>query len=131
VTELVAELRRLAERLPLPHPFWHPFTAEMHVVVRDLFAALDAIVLVPQAQLELLRHVEGQAEMPPPDAGGPAVAAARRRLRDLPVPEGEHPYIAEIVPTLDAAALALAALTVPGGEQAFASQLGNLPVRDR
>jgi hypothetical protein len=29
----MAELRRLAERLPLPHPYWHPYTDEMHVVV--------------------------------------------------------------------------------------------------
>jgi hypothetical protein len=123
VDELLAELRRLAERLPLPHPYWHPYTGEMHVVVRDLFAALDAIALVPPAQVELLRHVEGEAELPPPDAGGPNVAAARRRLRDLPVPQGEHPYLAEIVPTLEAAAAALAALTVPGGEQAFAGRL--------
>ena len=122
--DLLAELRRMAERLPLPHPFWHPYTDEMHVVVRDLFAALDAIALIPPAHVELLRHIEGEAEIPPPDAGGPAVAAARRRLRDLPVPQGEHPYLAEIVPTLEAAASALAALTVPSGEKAFASQLG-------
>jgi hypothetical protein len=124
VDELLLELRRLAERLPLPHPFWHPYTDQMHVVVRDLFAALDAIALVPPAQVELLRHIEGKAQPPPPDAGGPTVAAARRRLRDLPLPDGQHPYLIEIVPTLEAADAALAALTVQGGEQAFASQLG-------
>jgi hypothetical protein len=123
VEELLSELRRLAERMPLPHPFWHPYTGQMHVVVRDLFAAIDAIALLPHAQVELLSHVEGRAEAPPPDAGGPTVAAARKRLRDLPLPDGQHPYLFEIVPTLEAAAAALAALTVPGGEQAFASQL--------
>jgi len=123
VDELLAELRLLAERLPLPHPYWHPYTDEMHVVMRDLFAALDAIALLPPARVELERHVEGEVEFPPPDAGGLALAAARRRLRDLPVPQGEHPYLAEIVPTLEAAAAALAALTVPGGEQAFAGRL--------
>jgi hypothetical protein len=123
VDELLSELRRLAERLPLPHPFWHPYTGQMHVVVRDLFAAIDAIALLRPAQVELLRQVEGQAAAPPPDAGGPTVAAARRRLRELPRPDGQHPYLFEIVPTLEAAAAALAALTVPGGEEAFAGRL--------
>jgi hypothetical protein len=127
VDELVAELRRLATRFPLPHPIWHAYTDDMHAVLRDLLAALDAIAFVPSVQIELARLIETQGEPPPPDAGGPIVAAARKRLRDLPVPQGEHPYLDEIVPTLEAAAAALAALTVPDGEQAFARQIGEAP----
>jgi hypothetical protein len=124
--ELLPELRLLAKAFPLPHPVWHPYTSEMQTVVRDLFAALHAIALVPTAGAELLRQIDGEVGVPPPDAGGPAVAAARKRLRELPIPQGEHPYLDEIRPTLEAATAALAALTVPDGEQAFSTQLARL-----
>jgi hypothetical protein len=117
--DLLVELRRLAERFPLPHPLWHRYVPEMLVVVRDLFFALDAIATCPPAQRELLLHVEGEAASPPEDAGGPAIAAVRARLRDLPIPSGEHPYLDEIVVTLEAANAAFAALTVAGGDEAF------------
>ena len=60
--ELLAEVRRLAERFPLPHPIWHRFGAEMHAVIRDLFVALDVIAVLPRAQAELVRQVEGEAQ---------------------------------------------------------------------
>jgi hypothetical protein len=119
--ELLGELRRLAERFPLPHPIWHRFVAEMHDVIRDLFVGLDAIAAVPRAQAELIRQVEGDAR--PLDAGGPAIAAARARLRELATPQGEHPYLDEILVTLEAADAVLAALAIAGGEEAFAERL--------
>ena len=120
--ELLAEMRRLAERFPLPHPLWHRYVPQMHEVVHDLFTALDALALLPDAQVELMRQVEGGAEYPADDSGGPAVAAARARLRGLPIPQGEHPYVDEILVTLEAAEAALAALAVAGGEAAFAAR---------
>lgn len=121
--ELLTDVRRLAERFPLPHPIWHRFVAEMHVVIRDLFVALDVIAVLPRAQAELVRQVEGEAHRPLADAGGPSVAAARGRLRGLPVPEGEHPYLDEILVTLEAAEAVLAALAVADGEATFARRL--------
>ena len=121
--ELLAELRRLAERFPLPHPIWHRFVPEMHDVIRDLFVALDVIAVLPGARAELLRRVEGVARQPPDESGSPVIAAARARLRALPVPQGEHPYLDEILVTLEAAEAVLAALATADGEAAFARRL--------
>lgn len=123
MSELVDEIRRLAERFPLPHPIWHRFVPEMHDVVRDLFVALDAIAELPDVQAELARRVDDESDRPPDDAGGPAVRAARERLRDLPVPQGEHPYLDEIRVTLDAADTVLSALAVADGEAEFGRRL--------
>jgi hypothetical protein len=123
LSELVDEIRRLAERFPLPHPIWHRFVPEMHDVVRDLFVALDAIAELPDVQAELARRVADESDRPPDDAGGPALRAARARLRDLPVPQGEHPYLDEICVTLDAADTLLSALAVADGEAEFERRL--------
>jgi hypothetical protein len=122
--ELLAELRRLAQRFPLPHPIWHRYVPEMHAVIRDLFVALEAVEDEPRVQAELRRRVDEDAADPPENAGGPTLAAARARLRNLPVPEGEHPYRDEIAVTLAAARALLGALAVAGGEAAFARQVG-------
>ena len=123
MSELVDEIRRLAERFPLPHPIWHRFVAEMHDVIRDLFVALDAITMLPLARVELARRVENDVGPVTDDAGGPAVRAARERLRNLPVPQGEHPYLDEIRVTLEAADALLSALAVADGESEFARRL--------
>ena len=124
--ELLAELRTLAERFPLPHPLWHRYVPQLHETVVDLTAALDAIAGLPAAQDALLTQVEGEADYPAEDAGGATVAAARGRLRALPVPQGEHPYLDEILLTLEAAEAALAALATPEGDRAFAAALDRL-----
>ena len=47
---------------------------------------------------------------------------AQRRLQELPLPAGEHPFLDEIVVTAEATARALAALAaVPGGDDAYAA----------
>lgn len=121
--ELLTELRRLAERFPLPHPIWHRFVPEMHEVVRDLFVALDVIETIPQAQAELVRQVESELQRPPDHSGTPTLEAARARLRCLPIPHGEHPYLDEILVTLEVAEAVLAVLALTGGEAAFARRL--------
>lgn len=118
--ELVAELESLARELPVPHPSWHGFVPEMREMTASLLVATAAIRTLPEALEELARQVEGSAEYPPDDAGGAALAEARRQLRRLPLPAGQHPFLDEIVPTYEAAEAALAALAaVPGGEEAF------------
>jgi hypothetical protein len=124
--ELLAELRALAERFPLPHPLWHRYVPQLHGAIVDLTAALDALAALPPAQDELLAQVEGEAELPAEDAGGATIAAARERLRALPIPQGEHPYLDEILLTLEGAEAALAALATPAGDRAFAAALARL-----
>ena len=120
-TELVAQVRQIARDFPLPHPRWHRFVPLMHEVVDDLVAALDAIAASPAAQAAFLTRIEAEA-VNGVDAPGPALAAAQARLRALPVPDGEHPYLDEIVVALEAAHAALAALASSAdGETAFAA----------
>lgn len=126
VETVVAEMRSLVQRFPLPHPAWHRYVPEMHAVVIDAIAALDALAAASGAHEELHRQVGGEAASPAEDAGGPTIAAARRRLRELPIPSGEHPYLDEILLMLEAAEAALAALAVSGGESAFATALRSL-----
>lgn len=121
--ELLADVRRLAERFPLPHPIWHRFVPEMHDVIRDLFVALDAIAELPEAQVELARRIENGSDRAADDAGGPAIRDACERLRNLAVPQGEHPYLDEIRVTLDAAGALLSALVAADGEAEFARRL--------
>jgi hypothetical protein len=123
--ELLVEMRALVERFPVPDARWHLYVPAVRHVQRDLGAALDALDTLPDAQVELLRQVEGVAEYPPDHAGGPMLAAARARLRHLPVPRGEHPYLDEIVVTLEAAEAALASLASAAGEAAFAAKVSH------
>lgn len=126
--ELLEELRRLVARFPIPHPSWHGYVPEMRTVVRDLAAAIDALQSLPRAQAELLRRVEGRPEPQPEQPAGVALADAQERLRALPVPAGEHPFLDEIAVTIEAAEAALTALAAsPDGERAFAAALGSRP----
>jgi hypothetical protein len=108
-TEAVAVLRELARSFPIPEPGWHGYVEEMRACRRDLEDAAEAIDSDPVASAALERLTDGDG---PADAGAPpaAVAAALDRLEALPVPEGEHPFLDEIVPTLQAARLALHAV---------------------
>jgi hypothetical protein len=117
---LLAELRTLVERMPLPHPVWHRYVPEMHAAVVVATAALDVLEQLPEAAAELRRQVEGDAAYPDDAAGGPAIAAARARLRAVPIPEGEHPYLGEIMLALEAAEAALATLAATAADSEFA-----------
>jgi hypothetical protein len=118
--QLLEQIRRLARDFPLPHPRWHRFVPLMHDVVDDLTAAVDAVATSPAAVRALAEAVEG-TKREPLDAPGPSLAAARARLRELPLPAGEHPYLDEIVLALDGAAAVFVALaSIPDGEERFA-----------
>lgn len=120
---LIAELRTLIERLPLPHPLWHRYVPEMHAAVTDATAALEALEQLPGAAAELRRQIEGEATYPEDGAGGAAIAAARGRLRAVPIPQGEHPYLDEIMLALEAAEVALATVAAIGADDAFGTAL--------
>jgi hypothetical protein len=125
-SDLLVEMRALAERFPLPHPLWHNYVPQMHAMIVDLTAALAALADLPRSQENLVAQVEGDADYPAEDAGGAAIASARRRLRALPIPQGEHPYLDEILLTLEAAEAALAALATAEGDRTFAAALARL-----
>lgn len=92
----------------------------MHTVIADFSAAVEAIEQLPSARAELARRIDTDETSAPAEAGGPQLAAARARLRELPVPQGEHPYLDEILVTLEAADAVLTSLaSVSDGDAAF------------
>ena len=111
----------LADAFPVPHPSWHGYVAEMRACVADLRRALAAAVEAPLALDLALRAVEGELDEGFAAGGaGPELATAYRRLGLLPVPAGEHLFLEEIVPTLEAAeALLVAVSLVPDAAAAF------------
>ena len=128
--DLLAQIRKLARDFPFPDARWHAYVSLIQDVVDDLNAACDAIGASPRAATELARLIE-QERFPAPAPPGPALAAARCRLRELPVPDGEHPYVDEIRLALEAAAAAIAALSsAPDGEQLFEAARRTLHPRD-
>jgi hypothetical protein len=97
---VIDELRALAERMPVPAEEWHPHVALIRRVKEELLDALDEIEQDPTAAAALVQLVE---------RGEPATATTRA-LAALPVPQGEHPFLDEILPVLDLARLARQAL---------------------
>lgn len=108
--ELLAELHRLCERLPVPQPGWHPYVDQITSCRADFEHAL-ALAAEQPAALELVAEfLDGTAE-PAFEAGSPPeLIAAWRRLEALPLPSGQHPYLDEILPALEAHRLLLIAL---------------------
>lgn len=122
--ELLDEIRGLAAAFPVPQPSWHGYVAEMRTCVRDLARVLEVAAAVPEVLDLVGRALDGELEEAF-DAGvaPPALAAAYRRLGRLPIPAGEHPYLDEIVPTLEALeALLVAVSLVPWAADAFRAQ---------
>lgn len=100
-TETTALLRELAERFPIPDGRWHPFDEAIRACRRDFDQSISAVESDGNAmqELEILLACEAPEKPGGLDA---VVAAALGRLDVLRVPEGQHPFIAEILPTLDA-----------------------------
>ncbi|HEX6762794.1 MAG TPA: hypothetical protein VF094_08345 [Gaiellaceae bacterium] len=108
--ELLHELRGLCTRLPVPQPTWHPYADQIAACRQDFEWALALATRHP-ATLELLALlIEGELDPGPDPEAPPRSAAAARRLRSLPRPNGQHPYLDDILPALDALQLLLIAL---------------------
>jgi hypothetical protein len=104
--ETVEVLRELLNACPFPGS-WHPGHDRIAVVFDDFRCAVEA-----------LETAGGDDE--DRDASL-AVAGARSRLEGLPRPEGQHPYLDTILPTLEAMELALDLLDQdPSAAAAFA-----------
>ena len=108
---LSLELHRLCERLPVPQPGWHPYVALIAACRQDFEDALALAGEHPQALDLVAALTHGTAE----PAFDPAVSldltAAWRRLEALPIPDGQHPYLDDILPALEALRLLLVALS--------------------
>jgi hypothetical protein len=115
------ELRALAAAFPVPEQRWHAHVPEMRACMRDFRAAIRALDADPRAQEELDRLLDGS---PPADAAPAPVPEALARLDKLPAPEGEHPFVAEILPTLEAMRVVLHAVAAsPVAARRFAEGL--------
>lgn len=121
IRELHEAVGALADAFPLPQPSWHGYVPEMRACLADLRRALAAAELAPPALELAARAVDGELDAVFDDGrAGPVLLAAYRRLGRLPLPAGEHPYLDEIVPTLEAMeALLVAVSLVPDAASSF------------
>jgi hypothetical protein len=116
-------LRELATQFPIPSPGWHGYVETMLACRRDFDLAIAAIEADPAAAAALDRLVSEEDALPeaPPDG---AVGAALARLDALPRPDGQHPFLPEIEPALDAMRAALHAVAAsPGAASRFGATL--------
>jgi hypothetical protein len=113
-SEPLDALRDLCARLPVPQG-WHLWATEIAACQEDFRQALALADEHPDALELVVQLIDGRAE-PEFDAdASPELAAAWRRLEELPLPAGRHPYLDEILPALDALRLLLLALSHSGG----------------
>lgn len=112
--EVIGELRGLWARLPIPEPSWHPHVALIRACRDDLEHAIAAAADRPAALDLLAALIDGGPEPAfDRDASG-KLTGAWERLQALPLLEGQHPFLDEIVPALDALRLLLVALSLTG-----------------
>lgn len=110
-SELLSELHSLCARLPVPQPSWHPYVSQIAACHSDFDQALALAAKRPAALERLAALLDGDAEPPFDDEASRDLTAAWRRLEALPRPSGQHPYLDEILPALDALRLLLVALS--------------------
>ncbi len=113
--ELLAELRDLCARLPVPEASWHPYVSQISACRSDFERALIRAEEQPAALERLAVLLEGDAEPAFDAAASSDLTGAWRRLEALPGPSGQHPYLDEILPALDALRLLLVALSRTAG----------------
>lgn len=120
--ELHETVAALAAGFPVPNPSWHRYVPEMQACLADLRVALAACERRAEALELAASAVEGELDSGfDAEHAPPALRDAYRRLGLLPVPAGEHPYLDEIVPALEALEALLVAISrVPAAAAAFA-----------
>jgi hypothetical protein len=119
--EAYALLRDLAATCPRPQR-WHAGADHVAELFADLEAAVEVVGSDGEAAAAFAAELEGDGGAP---AAGdwPLLAAARARLASLPTPEGQHPFLDLIRPTLDALGAALSAFArVPAAAARFEQQ---------
>ena len=113
-SELLGELRGLCARLPVPQPSWHPYVSRIAACRSDFEQALALASEQPAALERLAALLDGDTEPAFAGDASPGLVAAWQRLGALPLPSGQHPYLDEILPALDALRLLLIALSSTG-----------------
>lgn len=110
-SELLTELHGLCDRLPVPQSGWHPYVAQIAACRSDFERSLDLAIDWPKA-LELVAGLlESSSEPSFDEDTTPELSAAWQRLQTLPLPDGQHPYLDDILPALVAHRLLLVALS--------------------
>jgi len=95
---MLAELREIAEAMPIPAPAWHSHVRLILHVRDELLAGIAELEALPDGE-ERAERLLGEELEPLPGTA----------LAELPVPAGEHPYLGEILAVLEAARLVQAA----------------------
>jgi hypothetical protein len=105
----------------VPQPSWHGYVAEMRACRADLARTHEVAAEMPEVLDLFARALDGELEEAfDAPAAPPALAVAYQRLGRLPIPAGEHPYLDEIVPTLEALEALLVAISlVPAAADVF------------
>ena|GEM_PF-1915452 len=114
-SELLAELRRLHARLPVPQPAWHPYVPLIAAARDDLERALALAAERPDSLELAAALLDGGPEPAFDEDASPELTAAWRRLEALPLPDGRHPYLDDILPVVEGLRLLLVALSRTGG----------------
>ena len=109
--ELLADLRCLCGRLPVPQPTWHRYVAQITGCRADFERALDLAAEHPETLGLVATLIDGSAEPSFDPAASAELTAAWQRLEALPMPSGQHPYLDDILPALEAHGLLLVALS--------------------
>lgn len=129
---LLAGLRSLPERLPVPDGSWHAWVPEIRGCRDGLRLALRACEADPRAGELLAAALDGSLDEPFAGSPGTALEAHYRLLGSLPLPGGRHPYLDEILAALEATEAALVAVSlVPAAARTFAAAAGSDSQRAR
>lgn len=105
---LLDELAAIWAAVPMPGEQWHPWVAELRRLDHDVRAAVAVLAEDAGARGELEAVLE--AGDPAPDDGRDGLGESLRLLAELPRPVGQHPFLHEIAPGLEAAGVLLAAV---------------------
>lgn len=105
--DLLDELAAVWDAVPIPGEQWHPWVGEIRRLDADVRAALAVLAESDDGREQLEAALE---EEPGDDEGADALGDAVRLLARLPRPVGHHPFLHEIVPGIEAAGVALAAV---------------------
>lgn len=120
--ELLDALTELCGRLPVPGSSWHAHAALIAGTRTDFERALDACAQHPGVLDSIGLAVDGGLDAtfaPDTDA---ELTAGYERFRTLPIPAGEHPFLDEILPTLEAIEATLVCLSLdPDAARSFAA----------
>lgn len=109
--EFLHELRVLCARLPVPQPTWHPYVPMILSCREDFEYALALAADRPDVVERAATLVEEESEPTLDPGASPELAAAYERLHALPDPDGQHPFLDEILPALEAMRVLLVALS--------------------